>query len=64
MLLTRCIGDSCLVIPHRPYLLLSGELRRESHRAFLGGEGEAWDVGKVMGEARYVHFSDWPMPKP
>jgi hypothetical protein len=59
-------GDSCLVIPHQPYLLLTGEMRREEHRAYLGSgeEEEEWDVRRVMQEAKYVHFSDWPMPKP
>lgn len=61
-------GDHCLVIPHRPHLLLTGEMRSGDHGAYLGsgsGSGEeGWDVRKVMGEARYVHFSDWPMQKP
>jgi hypothetical protein len=48
-------GDSCLVIPHKPHLLLSGEMRRDSHAAYLGPE-EEWNAMKVMGEARYVSF--------
>jgi hypothetical protein len=54
------IRDSCLVIPHKPYLLLSGEMRRDDHRAYLGPWEEEWDVSRVMGEARYIRFSDWP----
>lgn len=56
-------GESALVIPHRPYLLLSGEMRRAEHGAYLGG-GEVWSAKKVVEEAKYVHFSDWPVPKP
>lgn len=58
-------GDGCLVVPHRPYLLLSGEMRAAGHEAYLGGGGGGeWDAVKVLAEAKYVHFSDWPMPKP
>jgi hypothetical protein len=56
-------GDSCLVIPHKPYLLLTGEMRREEHAAYLGSGEEEWDVRRVMHETKYVHFSDWPMKK-
>lgn len=57
-------GDNCLVIPHKPYLLLTGEMRATSHAPYLGSGEEVWDVEKVMNEAKYVHFSDWPVPKP
>lgn len=55
-------GDSRLLIPHKPYLLLTGEMRRDDHAAYLGSAEEEWDVKKVMDEARYVRFSDWPTP--
>ena len=57
-------GDTCLVIPHKPYLLLTGEMRSISHKAYLGSEEELWDVDSVMKQAKYVHFSDYPMSKP
>jgi hypothetical protein len=57
-------GDSCLVIPHKPYLLLTGEMRSADHENYLGSEEEQWDVDEVMGQAKYVHFSDYPVPKP
>jgi alpha-N-acetylglucosamine transferase len=57
-------GDSCLVFPHKPYLLLTGELRSKSHEAYLGSKEELWDVDSVMKQAKYVHFSDFPLPKP
>jgi len=56
--------DSALVLPHRPYALLSGEFRSANHTAYLGNNFETWDAQKVFGEAKLVHFSDWPLPKP
>ncbi|TVY28497.1 Glucose N-acetyltransferase [Lachnellula hyalina] len=53
-------GNDCVVLPHRKYALLSGEFRGWEHGRY-GGE---WDVGEVIKEARYVHFSDDPRPKP
>lgn len=57
-------GDSCMVMPHRPYNLLTGEFRSEDHVRYLGDRDEVWDPEKIMAEAKYVHFSDWPLPKP
>ncbi|KAL1998010.1 hypothetical protein VTN02DRAFT_217 [Thermoascus thermophilus] len=56
--------DSALVLPHRPYDLLTGEFRSKRHRSYLGSEEEAWDPEKVVAEAKFLHFSDWPVPKP
>lgn len=63
-ILNSVYGSSCMVVPHRPYVMLSGELRSQDHRAYLGNEWEEWDAGKAVLETRYVHFSDWPVPKP
>ncbi|KAI9370957.1 nucleotide-diphospho-sugar transferase [Aspergillus egyptiacus] len=63
-LLNEFYGDSALVLPHRQYGLISGEFRAENHTAFLGNDFEAWDPDKVLKEAKFVHFSDWPLPKP
>lgn len=52
------------VLPHRPYALLSAEFRRHDHEAYLGDDGAAWNPDKVLAEAKLVHFSDWPLPKP
>jgi alpha-N-acetylglucosamine transferase len=57
-------GSNCIVIPHRRYDLLSGEFRKKDHRRYLGSEEETWDPDKVLDEAKFVHFSDWPLPKP
>lgn len=58
--------DSALVLPHRPYGLLTGEFRRKAHDhvAYLGDPSEKWDAEKAFKEAKLVHFSDWPLPKP
>ncbi|KAF9889499.1 N-acetylglucosaminyltransferase [Aspergillus nanangensis] len=63
-LLNERYGDSAMVIPHRQYGLITGEFRADNHRAFLGNDYEIWDADKVLSEAKLVHFSDWPLPKP
>lgn len=63
-LLNDRYGDSAMVLPHRQYGLVSGEFRTKNHRAYLGNDYEAWDPDKVLKEAKLVHFSDWPLPKP
>lgn len=55
--------DSALVLPHRPYDLLTGEFRGNNHTAYLGNQLEEWDPYAVKAEAKYLHFSDWPVPK-
>lgn len=56
-------ASSALVLPHRPYLL-TGEFRSQTHKQYFGNEYEEWDPDKAMAQARLVHFSDWPLPKP
>ncbi|KAL4804759.1 glycosyltransferase family 8 protein [Aspergillus unguis] len=56
--------DSALILPHRPYTLLTGEFRSKNHSSYLGNEVEEWDPAAVLQEAKYLHFSDWPVPKP
>ncbi|KAI0485065.1 glycosyltransferase family 8 protein [Xylariaceae sp. FL0804] len=70
---------SAMVLPHRPYDLLTGEFRGDDHRNYLGttattaatatdddraDEDDYWDPAAVYSEAKYLHFSDWPVPKP
>lgn len=62
-------AEEALVLPHRPYNLLSAEFRRGSgpggsHAPYLGSSGERWNPVAAYNEAKYVHFSDWPLPKP
>ncbi|KAK9548662.1 N-acetylglucosaminyltransferase [Aspergillus fumigatus] len=63
-LLNNRYADSALVLPHRQYGLVTGEFRKKDHRSFFGNDYETWDPDKVLAEAKLVHFSDWPLPKP
>ncbi|KAH6896772.1 nucleotide-diphospho-sugar transferase [Thelonectria olida] len=57
-------GNSALIIPHRPYDLLTAEFRFENHTLYLGTDREKWDPVAIYNEAKLIHFSDWPLPKP
>lgn len=58
-------GKDCIIIPHRRYDLLTGEFRSKGpHTAYLGNTYEHWDPEEMFKEAKFLHFSDWPMPKP
>ena len=69
-LLNQRFGSSALVLPHRPYALLTAEFRRPEHSAYLGTINapgplkNQWDPDDILKEAKLVHFSDWPLPKP
>ena len=65
-ILNYLYGDAALVLPHRPYDLLTQVFRWEEgeHAKYLGDESEVWDPIAVFNEARFLHFSDWPVPKP
>lgn len=54
--------DDCVVIPHRKYNLLTGEFRNKDHTKYLGKE--KWDPVVVIQEAKFIHFSDYPVAKP
>ena len=55
--------DSALILPHRRYDLLTGEFKSDKHAAYLGSSEEVWDPDKALKEAKFLHFSDWPVPK-
>ena len=57
-------GDSAMILPHRPYNVLTAEWRSTNHEPYLGSDREEWNPSAVLGGARFVHFSDWPVPKP
>ncbi|KAK4506538.1 hypothetical protein PRZ48_000270 [Zasmidium cellare] len=57
-------GRDCMVFPHRKYDLITGEFREKEHHKYLGSKEAIWDPQKVLDEAKFVHFSDWPLPKP
>lgn len=65
-LLNHRFGSSAMVLPQRPYALLSSEFRSTEHSAYLGEPRSIarWDPDAVLKEAKLVHFSDWPLPKP
>jgi alpha-N-acetylglucosamine transferase len=65
-ILNKVFGKSTLVIPHRRYDLLTGEFRHkvDEHEVYLGSPTETWNAREILDEAKFVHFSDWPMPKP
>lgn len=65
-ILNRLYRDSALVLPHRTYALLTTEFRQEpdKHGRYLGGDDRPWDPVAVVNEAKFLHFSDWPVPKP
>jgi len=56
--------DSALILPHRPYDLLTGEFKSSKHADYLGNSEEEWDPEQALKEAKFLHFSDWPVPKP
>ena len=62
-ILTTLYQDSAMVLPHRPYDLLTGEFRGEDHQKYLQDHQQEWDPDAVLKEAKYMHFSDWPLPK-
>ncbi|KAK1448576.1 glucose N-acetyltransferase [Colletotrichum cuscutae] len=63
-LVNELYQDSAMVLPHRPYDLLTGEFSKDNHQWYLGSDEEAWDPVAVYNEAKLLHFSDWPLPKP
>ncbi|KAJ5256586.1 Glucose N-acetyltransferase 1 [Penicillium angulare] len=63
-LLNARYGESAMVLPHREYGLVSGEFRRKDHWRYMGNTEERWNPDQALAEAKFVHFSDWPLPKP
>jgi hypothetical protein len=62
-ILDTLYAESCIVLPHRRYDLISGEFRNRNHDRYLGLD-EVWDASEAIQEAKYIHFSDWPVLKP
>ncbi|KAJ5452897.1 hypothetical protein N7445_001080 [Penicillium cf. griseofulvum] len=56
--------DSALILPHRPWTMLTGEFRGDTHTKYLGNDQEAWNPDEMVREAKFIHFSDWPVSKP
>lgn len=64
-IMNALFGDTCEVIPHAPYALLTGEFRNADHAGFLRSQPRrVWNPRDVLKQAKMVHFSDSPLPKP
>ncbi|KAJ3572677.1 hypothetical protein NPX13_g4967 [Xylaria arbuscula] len=63
-IVNQLYADSAMILPHRPYDLLTGEFRGDNHQNYLGTDREEFDPVTIFNEAKYLHFSDWPVPKP
>ncbi|MCJ1366231.1 N-acetylglucosaminyltransferase [Acarospora aff. strigata] len=63
-IVNKLYQDNAMILPHRPYNLLTGEFRAEDHSHYLGNELEEWHPDAALSEAKLLHFSDWPIPKP
>ena len=55
-------NDTATVLDHRVYDLITGTFAGE-HQGYLD-EGQQWDPDAALETAKFLHFSDWPMPKP
>jgi len=65
-ILNKVFGDSALVLLPRRYALLTQTFghQDDERKAYLGSPSEEWNAREVIEEAKFVHFSDWPLPKP
>jgi alpha-N-acetylglucosamine transferase len=64
-IMNSLFGDTCEVLPHEPYALLTGEFRKTDHSDFFRDQpGRVWNPEDVLKQAKMVHFSDSPLPKP
>ena len=62
-ILNTLYRDSAMILPHRRYDLLTGEFRGDDHQKYLQDPQQQWDPDAILKEAKYMHFSDWPLPK-
>ena len=68
-ILNALYRDSAIVLPHRIYDLYTREFTPQrdtgaNHEKYLGGDTGVWDPDVALQMAKFVHFSDWPLPKP
>ena len=62
-ILNTLYQDSAMILPHRPYDLLTGEFRGDDHQKYLRDQQQQWDPDAILKEAKFLHFSDWPLAK-
>jgi alpha-N-acetylglucosamine transferase len=63
-IMNNLYGEECLVLSPQKYNLITGEFRNNQHHRYIGSSTEKWDASRALREAKYLHFSDWPYPKP
>ncbi|KAK2023276.1 glucose N-acetyltransferase [Colletotrichum zoysiae] len=56
--------SSAMILPHRPYDLLTRTFNGDHMAEYLGNDKEEFDAVAVYNEAKFLHFSDWPLEKP
>ena len=64
-ILHKMFFGSAMVLPHKDYDLLTGEFKngKNGHEKYLGSPEAVWNATKVLEEAKFLHFSDWPIAK-
>lgn len=55
-------NDTAMVLDHKVYDLITSTFAGE-HQGYLDG-GQQWDPDVALETAKFLHFSDWPVPKP
>ena len=68
-ILNTVYDTSAMILPHREYDLITGEFRSKDgepkdHSRYLGRSHATPDAKEVLRNAKFLHFSDWPVPKP
>jgi alpha-N-acetylglucosamine transferase len=64
-IVNQLYNSTALILPHRRYALLSCVFREWNFLSeYLGSDADDWSPSEVFDEAKLVHFSDWPVPKP
>lgn len=69
-ILNTLYRDTALVLPHKIYDLYTREFTPQrdtgsNHEKYFGGDESAvWDPDAAVQRAKFIHFSDWPLPKP
>ena len=68
-ILNTLYRDTALVLPHKIYDVYTREFTPqrdtgENHEKYLGDESAQWNPDVALKMAKFIHFSDWPLPKP
>ena len=68
-ILNSLYRDSAIYLPHKIYDLYTREFTPQrdtgaNHEKYLVDTSLTWDPDVAFKTAKFVHFSDWPLPKP